>query len=179
MTCLTCVGAWTIILTLESVTPESHTHWNVPTSLGRPFLYLTPPGEPYPSHPLSTTVLHPIHLRWCFRLTYVFHRLVFFFRWEFSFSSPPLSPAPPPFQPPPAPPPPHTLESLLAASPPQLGRLHPKDQKDLKINLFTESEQKPPREGETTQRGPSHLSWGSPPGSDLPVDWEGRSTPTI
>ena len=49
----------------------------------------------------------------------------------------------------------------------------------LKIKLFTESEQKPPREGETTQRGPSHLSWGSPPGSDLPVDWEGQSTPTI
>ena len=114
-----------------------------------------------------------------FFLTYVFHRVVFFFHWVFSSSSPPLSPAPPPFQPPPPPPPPHTLESLLAASPPQLGRLLPKDQKDLKINLFTESEQKPPREGETTQRGPSHLSWGSPPGSDLPVDWEGRSTPTI
>jgi len=94
---------------------------------------------------------------------YVFHKLVFFFHSEFSFSSPPLSLVPPPFQLLPAalpPPPPRTLANLLSASPPQLGRLHP-------------------QEGETTQTGLFHLSSGSPPCSDLVAGSEGRSTPPL
>ena len=61
-----------------------------------------------------------------FWLAYVFRRVVFFSRWEFSSSSPPLAPAPPPCHLLLAlPPPPRTLVSLPSASPPRLGRLHP------------------------------------------------------